>query len=59
MDTKVKPMEETFKDIDIMMNDATSQENFPEIERANRTIKEMFRALYHQLPYKTTPTVMI
>ena len=38
--SEFKPMEDTFKCIDIKMNYATAQEHVPKIERAIRTIKE-------------------
>ena len=43
----------------ITINDATAQYNFPYIKPPIRKIKEIFRDLYHQLPYKTIPKVMV
>ena len=48
MDPEFKPMEDTFKYIDITINYATAQDYVPEIEREIITIKEILRALYHQ-----------
>ena len=52
MDNEFKPTEYKFKDIDITMNWAT------EIVRAIRTIKEIFKALYHQFQYNSIPKNM-
>ena len=41
------------------MNYAIAQDHVPEIDRASRTIKEIFRALYHRLPYNATPELMV
>ncbi len=46
-------------DMDIEMNYANPQDHVPEAERNNRTIKERFRTMYHQLPYKAIPRIMI
>ena len=52
-------MEYSWKEIDITTNYVTTQDNLPEIDHAIRTIKELFRALYHRLPYNATPKVMV
>ena len=52
-------MEYMLKEIDITTNYVTTQDNLTEIEHVIRTIKEIFRALYHRLPYNATPKVMV
>jgi hypothetical protein len=46
-------------ELNIKMNYATTDEHVPEAERNNRTIKEQIRAVYHSLPYKAMPPVML
>jgi hypothetical protein len=46
-------------DLDVDMNFTNAQDNVPEAERNNRTIKEMIRPAYHCLPYKAIPRIMI
>ena len=41
------------------MNYATTQEHVPVIKPVIRTVKEKFRDLYHILPYKSLPKVMV
>ena len=55
---EIRPMYDIFKDIDITMNYAIAQGHVTETDRAIRTIKESFRALYHQIPYSASPKVM-
>lgn len=52
-------MDEVKDSLDIEMNYANALDHVPEAERNNRTIKERFRALYHRLPFKKLPRVMI
>ena len=52
---------------DEMMDDANgiemvyvaAQQHVPEVERIIRVIKERYRAMYHCLPYKAIPSIMI
>jgi hypothetical protein len=46
-------------DLDIKMNFTNAQDHVPEAERNNRMIKEQIRAIYHCLPYKAIPRIMI
>ncbi len=45
--------------IPIHSNLASPGEHVPEVERSIRTIKERARALFHDLPHKFLPKVMI
>ena len=54
-----KQMADTFKEIDITMNYAIAQGHVTETERIIRTIKEMFRTLYHRIPCNNIPKVMV
>ncbi len=59
-DGEYKAMMDEVKDkLDIKMNYANAMDHVPEAERNNRTIKDGFRAMYHRLPYKKLPRVMI
>ena len=40
-------------ELDIVFNPAPAQGHVLEIERSNRVLKERFRAMVHQLPYKS------
>jgi len=46
-------------DLQVDMNYANPGSHVPEIERNNKTVKERFRAQYHQLPYHNIPKIMI
>ena len=41
------------------INVAIAQEHVPEVERMIRVIKERYRSLWHRMPYKAMPIVMI
>jgi hypothetical protein len=43
----------------ITMHYAAAQEHVPEAERNNRVIKEQFGAVYHRLPYKHLPRILV
>ena len=49
MGPEIKPTEDKFKEIDIKMNHAKSQEHVPEIYRAIRKIKEIPRAYINDI----------
>ena len=61
VDPEFKPLEDIMRDDDndIAMIYVPAQQHVPEIERAIRTIKERYRAMYHSLPYKAIPKIMI
>ena len=44
---------------DIKVNLTAAEEHQPDVERAIRTIKERFRAIYHSCPYSCWPKLMI
>ena len=46
-------------DYKINVNCASAQEHVPEAERNNRTLKERFRSIFHYLPFKNIPKLMI
>jgi hypothetical protein len=52
-------MDPIANDLNIKMNYTTTNKHVPEAERNNRTIKEKIRAVYHSLPYKAMPPVML
>jgi hypothetical protein len=52
-------MEDVADDLNVTMNYAATGEHVPEAERNNRTIKDRVRTMYHQLPYKRIPKIMI
>ena len=59
-DRQFKPiMDEIKDDLDITMNYYSAQEHVPEIERSNRIVKERVRALYHSMPYRYIPSIMV
>ena len=60
-DMEFKCLEDEMMDDDnsITMCYVARKQHVPEVERCIRTIKERVRALWHSLPYKTMPTVMI
>jgi hypothetical protein len=41
------------------MNNVNPQENIPEVEKNNRVIKENFRVVFHSLPFKKIPKIMV
>ena len=45
--------------LDATFNYANPGDHVPEIERSNRTVKERCRAIYHELPYKNLPKILI
>jgi hypothetical protein len=47
------------REFDAKVNLPAAQEHQPDIERTSRTIKERFRAMYHQCPFKMWPKIMI
>ena len=54
------PVLESMKDeYKFIPNYASAQEHVPEAERNNRVIKERVRAVFHSLPYKAIPRLMI
>ena len=61
VDPEFKPLEDVMTDNsnEIEMVYVTAQAHVPEIERAIRTIQERYRAMYHCLPYKAIPKIMI
>ena len=59
-DSEFKPLfEEMEDDWDIELNFASKGEHVPHVERHNRTFKERFRMIYHSLPFKRLPRLMI
>ena len=58
-DPEFVELKPTLADIDIELNCCSAQEHVPEIERSIRVIKERFRTMYHRLPFKAIPKVMI
>jgi hypothetical protein len=52
-------MDKVKDDLDVNMNFTNAQDHVPEAERDNRTIKERIRAVYHRLPYKALPRIML
>ena len=59
VDPEFEPLKQQMMGNNIEVNIASTQERVPEIERAIRTIKERYRALYHRVPYKSMPKIMI
>ena len=60
IDNEFKPIMDPIKDeLGINMNYTTEGEHVPAAERNNRTIEEHIRAIYHNLPYKAIPRVML
>ena len=47
------------KEFNIIPNYCSAQEHVPEAERNNRVIKERVRAVFHSLPFKAIPSLMI
>jgi hypothetical protein len=43
----------------VTVNLTSAQEHQPDVERAIRTIKERYRAMYHRCPFKMWPKLMI
>jgi hypothetical protein len=52
-------MEPIADELNVQMNFTTTDEHVPEAKRNIRTIKERIRAVYHSLPYKAMPPVML
>jgi hypothetical protein len=44
---------------DVAMNYASPQEHVPEAERINCVIKELFRSIFHRLPFTKIPKIMV
>ena len=59
-DHEYKPMMEKVKDdLDIDMNLTNTDDHVPKAKCNNRTIQERIRAMFHRLPYKAIPRVMV
>ena len=52
-------MNEVRDTLDIAVNLTMRNEHVPEAERNHRTLEERIRAVYHNLPYKIIPKIMI
>ena len=52
-------LEDVQDNMDIHFNYTNADEHEPYIERNNRTIKERCRTVYHDLPYKNLPKILI
>ena len=52
-------MDEVSDGLDIEMNYTNAGNHVPEAERNNRTIKEHIRAVFHRLPYKKIPKLVL
>ena len=52
-------MDKVKDDLNVTMNYTNAGDHVPEAERNNRTLKEGIRTMYHRLPYKAIPRVMI
>jgi hypothetical protein len=52
-------MEGLEDDMNCQMNFVSKEEHVPKAERNNRVIKERTRAVYHHLPYKNIPKIMV
>jgi hypothetical protein len=46
------------RDCQVLVNLASTQEHQPDVERALRTIKERYRAMYHRCPFSMWPKIM-
>jgi hypothetical protein len=44
---------------DITFNFTNPDEHVPEIERINQLLKERIQSVYHRLPYKQLPRLML
>ena len=58
-DQEFKPLKDDLQEWKIDLNLANAQEHVPEAERNNRTIKERVRAVFHSLPFRAIPKIMI
>ena len=59
-DQEFKPiMKEVEDTLDVKMNYTITDEHVPKAERNNQTIAERIHAMYHNLPYKTMPKLML
>jgi hypothetical protein len=59
-DNEYRALQDDIEDeFHVRMNFAAAQEHVPEAERNNRVLKERYRAVYHRLPYKRLPRLMV
>ena len=59
-DQEFKPLMDPIKDeMEVDMNYANAQDHEPTAERNNRTIGERMRSIFHNLPFKSIPRVML
>ena len=47
------------RDYEVLVNLAATQKHQPDVERALRTIKERYRAMYHLCPFSMWPKLMV